>query len=70
MGAGFSSQANYDGPRDLAAKMASQQPCIVAFMSPGCGLCSSLLPALEEVRSTATRHRQPQAVVPPPPACP
>lgn len=69
MGAGFSSQANYDGPRNLAAKLASQQPCIVAFMSPVCGLCSSLLPALDEVRSKAARHRRLQSAALPPPAC-
>lgn len=49
MGAAVSSQA-YDSPDQVAAKLARRQPCVLAFLSPQCGLCSSLRPALDQVR--------------------
>lgn len=48
MGAAMSSQA-YDSPDQLAAKLARREPCVLAFLSPHCGLCSSLRPALDQV---------------------
>ena len=48
MGAAMSSQA-YDSPDQVAAKLARREPCVLAFLSPHCGLCSSLRPALDQV---------------------
>lgn len=48
MGAAASSQA-FDSPEQVAAKLARRQPCVLAFLSPQCGLCSSLRPALDQV---------------------
>lgn len=61
MGAALSSQG-YDGQSQLGAKLASKQPLLVAFMSPQCGLCASLRPALTEVtRQVGARGRAPLA---------
>lgn len=48
MGASQSAQA-YDGPQEVAGKLGRRTPCLLAFMSPQCGLCASLRPALEQV---------------------
>lgn len=51
MGAAASAQ-RYDGQQEFAAKLAAPKPCVIAFMSPYCGLCASLRPALDEVASS------------------
>lgn len=48
MGAAVSSQAHYDSPAQVAAKLARREPCVLAFLSPQCGLCASLRPALDQ----------------------
>ena len=46
---GNTSSTKYDSQPHLAAKLARQQHCLLAFLSPACGLCSSLQPALSKV---------------------
>ena len=53
----------YDNNKNVAAKLSSPQPCILAFLSPQCGLCRALRPALSEVSLRSSRH-----LPPPPPA--
>lgn len=58
MGASHSAQA-YDGPQEVASKLGRRSPCLLAFMSPQCGLCASLRPALEQVGSAQGSRRPP-----------
>jgi hypothetical protein len=39
----------YDNQSALAAKLDSRRHCIVAFLSPSCGLCAALRPTLSKV---------------------
>lgn len=41
--------SKFDSQAEVAAKLASKKPCLLAFMSPQCGLCASLRPSLREV---------------------
>jgi thioredoxin-like negative regulator of GroEL len=50
---GAANSRTYDAQPELAFKMAQQQSLIVAFMSPQCGLCASLRPALDQVRDAS-----------------
>ncbi|KAI3438646.1 hypothetical protein D9Q98_001068 [Chlorella vulgaris] len=55
---GAANSRTYDAQPELASKMAQQQSLIVAFMSPQCGLCASLRPALDQVASSRASELQ------------
>ena len=49
---GSSQSREYDTTRTAAAKiLARDRPVLLAFLSPHCGLCNSLAPDLDQVRS-------------------
>lgn len=62
MGAAANSHA-YDSPEQVAAKLARRRPCVLAFLSPHCGLCSSLRPALDRVRACLGLCRCPRPLL-------
>lgn len=54
MGATLSAQAAppYDTQSTLAAKLAADRPCLLAFLAPSCGLCASLAPSIAAVEQS------------------
>lgn len=51
---GAPSRAAYDSPPTLSAKLGSEKHCLMAFLSPTCGLCASLRPKLSQVCPACT----------------
>lgn len=51
-GSGGGAGGGYDTPASLVAKLLAQprRHTLLAFLSPNCGLCAKLRPALSQVR--------------------